>query len=179
MMLLTLLLQHFHDIHHKGQAAQFCWNGDVMVTHTRKSDSLKPKCFHTTEFALPFFPTWAAFLPSSTVFFYMFFQNTHWQYAPAWLKAKNFKQGRDRVHRCRWKGSLHLPHKTWRIAEWSFYYDYLVFMIEGNQNQNQNWNSIIHPALNQRILSVAGSHRLNVDCGHWKCNLWCLILNVC
>ena len=30
----------------------------------------------------------AAFLPSSTVFFYMFFQNTHWQHAPAWLKAK-------------------------------------------------------------------------------------------
>ena len=33
-MLLTLLLQLFCDIRRKGQAAQFCWNGDMMVTHT-------------------------------------------------------------------------------------------------------------------------------------------------
>lgn len=120
-MLLTLLLQLFCDIYHKRQTAQFCWNGDVMVTHSvsltedcvavaggeelfifeffcsftvwscitlcvdikwlnklvvfpwgadmvtghilhnifiwSESDFSKPTCFHTTEFALPFFTT--------------------------------------------------------------------------------------------------------------------------
>ena len=35
----------------------------------------------------------AALLPSSAVLFYTFFPNTHWQYAPAWLKVKIFGQG--------------------------------------------------------------------------------------
>ena len=33
-MLLTLLLILFRDSHPKGQAAQFCWYGEVMVTHS-------------------------------------------------------------------------------------------------------------------------------------------------
>ena len=87
-----------------------------------------PKCFRTTEFALPFLPSKGCI--SAIIYrllLHVFFKT--------------------RVHRWGWNGSLHLPHKTRRGAERSFYYDYLVFMIEGSQNRNRNWNSTNRPDL--------------------------------
>ena len=109
---------------------------DISCTISSFVPSQTPRSVSTTQNLLYLF-SWpkAAFLPSSNVFFNTFFQNMHCQYALAWLKA----------HRWRWKGSLHLPHKTRGAAEWSFYYDYPVLMIEGSQNRN--WNSINRPAL--------------------------------
>ena len=104
-------------------------------------DSSKPKCFHTTEFALPFFLTKGCL----SAIFYRPLLQLHWQYAQAWLKAKISR--RSGVYKWRWKGLPHSPHKTRHAAEWWFYYDYLIFMSEGSHNRNRNWNSINRPAL--------------------------------
>ena len=60
-----------------------------------ESDSSKQKCFNTMEIASPVFLTKG--LISSTVFFYMFFQNMHWQYALAirsgMAESENFRGG--------------------------------------------------------------------------------------
>ena len=78
----------------------FHWGADTVMWHIlhnifvcSESDSLKSKCFNTTEFALPFFQTKGCISAIFYCFIYTFFQNTHWQYASAWLKATIFRQG--------------------------------------------------------------------------------------
>ena len=121
------------------------------------------------EFALPSVPTKGCLSVIFYIVFYTFFQNTHWQYAPAWLTAKIFRRGRSGVLM---EGFA--AFTTQDTARWLFYYDYLVFMIEGSQNQN--WNSINRPALWCSHLKWFSLHR----CGFtgFICGISCLLYGV-
>ena len=93
-----------NKIRHKGQAAQFCWNGDIMVTHTACPMwgvwLGTNEVFQHHRIRFTFLPDqrlhFCHLLPSSsTCFFKTCTGNTHWQYAPAWLEANIFRRGQS------------------------------------------------------------------------------------
>ena len=123
----------------------FPWGVDTVVWHIFVCSS-KPKCFNTTEFALPFFPTKGSISAIFNHLLLQIFSKHALAICTGMAESQNLQAGAEQSAQVEMQGFAAFTTQDTACGRMIVLLWLSCFHDRG-KNQNRNWNSINRPAL--------------------------------